>query len=100
MDMKRHLKWTAWGRYFTQKARKKNNAVPLGLGGGGTMFAPQISPHDSTLIFVACDMTGLYRSTDRGKTWLMCDARQYSRGERLVPLRSKRRTGSRLRSTP
>jgi hypothetical protein len=53
-----------------------NNAVPIGPGGGGTMFAPQVSPHDSTLIFVACDMTGLYRSTDRGRTWLMCDTRQ------------------------
>jgi hypothetical protein len=53
-----------------------NNAIPVGLGGGGTMFAPQVSPHDPNLLFVACDMSGLYRSTDRGKTWLMCDARQ------------------------
>ena len=53
-----------------------NNALPVGLGGGGTMFAPQISPHDSNLIFIACDMTGLYRSTDAGVSWLMCDGRQ------------------------
>src|SRR5436190_1966372 len=31
----------------------------VGLGGGGAMFAPAISPHDSNLLFVGCDMGGI-----------------------------------------
>lgn len=47
----------------------------LGLGGGGAMYHPVVSPHDSSLMFVACDMSGLYRSTDRGQQWKMLDGR-------------------------
>jgi hypothetical protein len=35
---------------------------PMGLGGGGQLFCPRISPHDPNLVFVACDMSGWYRS--------------------------------------
>lgn len=35
--------------------------LTVGLGGGGTMYSPVISPHDPSLMFVACDMGGLYR---------------------------------------
>jgi phage tail sheath gpL-like len=45
----------------------------VGLGGGGSMYAPAISPFDPNVMFVACDMTGLYRSTDGGATWTMLD---------------------------
>jgi photosystem II stability/assembly factor-like uncharacterized protein len=48
----------------------------LGLGGGGAMFAPACSPHDQNLMFVACDMGGVYRSIDGGKSWKMLDKRQ------------------------
>jgi hypothetical protein len=37
-----------------------------GLGGGGSMFAPRISPWpppQPDLWFVACDLLGLYQST-------------------------------------
>ena len=49
---------------------------PVGIGGGGGIFSPSISPHDEKLMFVACDMGGWYRSTDGGETWRMCDGRQ------------------------
>jgi hypothetical protein len=45
------------------------------MGGGGSMFDPQVSPFDSSLIFVACDMTGLYRSVDAGESWTLLDTR-------------------------
>jgi photosystem II stability/assembly factor-like uncharacterized protein len=48
---------------------------PVGLGGGGAMYAPACSPHDPNLMFVSCDMGGFYRSTDGGKTWTMLDYR-------------------------
>lgn len=49
---------------------------PVGIGGGGTLYAPAISPHDPNLLFVACDMGGVYRSADGGETWTMLDKRQ------------------------
>lgn len=49
---------------------------PVGLGGGGGLFTPSASPHDPSLMFVACDMSGLYRSEDAGHTWRMLDKRQ------------------------
>lgn len=43
--------------------------VPRGLGGGGGMFSPSISPFDDNFILLACDMGGVYRSLDKGATW-------------------------------
>lgn len=48
----------------------------VGLGGGGAMFVPACSPHDENLMFVSCDMGGVYRTVDGGKCWRMIDARQ------------------------
>ena len=33
------------------------------------MFHPTVSPHDSRIAVVACDMTGNYLTTDGGDTW-------------------------------
>src|ERR1035438_6634120 len=41
----------------------------LGPGGGGSLFHPTISPHDSRTALVACDMTGAYLTRDGGATW-------------------------------
>jgi len=40
----------------------------VGLSGGGAMFTPSISPHDPNLIFINCDMSCGFRSTDGGRT--------------------------------
>ena len=50
--------------------------IPVGLGGGGGQFTPAISPIDTNVMFVSCDMGGVYRSTDRGETWQMINFRQ------------------------
>jgi hypothetical protein len=47
----------------------------VGLGGGGSIYAPAVAPYNSNIIFVSCDMTGLYRSTDGGLHWTMMDER-------------------------
>ena len=41
----------------------------VGPSGGGYMWYPGISPHDSDLMFIACDMSGSYRSADGGRSW-------------------------------
>src|SRR6185369_4059338 len=43
----------------------------LGPGGGGTMIAPTISPHDPNVVVEHCDMTGAYITLNGGKGWRM-----------------------------
>ena len=52
----------------------------LGPGGGGAIYNASASPHDPNLVFVWCDMSGLYRSTDGGESWTMLDKRQMRNG--------------------
>lgn len=49
--------------------------IPVGIGGGGGLWTPASSPHDMNLLMVTCDMSGFYRSTDRGQSWTMLDTR-------------------------
>lgn len=50
----------------------------VGMGGGGAEYAPSISPVNSNIRFVGCDMSGWYRSADGGNTWNMLDFYQIS----------------------
>ena len=43
----------------------------VGIGGGGSMFFPTISPHDPDVVFLCCDMTGSYVTYDGGESWRM-----------------------------
>src|SRR5438552_18348247 len=47
----------------------------LGPGGGGAMFNPTVSPHDTNTVLVSCDMTGAYITHDRGRSWRVVDLR-------------------------
>ncbi len=47
------------------------NWEPLGLSGGGGMFAPAISPADPNLMMLNCDMSAAYISEDGGHNWRM-----------------------------
>ncbi len=47
----------------------------IGPGGGGAMFNPTISPHDSSTVLISCDMTGSYITHDGGQTWRMFNLR-------------------------
>jgi len=42
-----------------------------GIGGGGAMFFPAISPHDPAVAFIACDMGGGYATYNGGQSWRM-----------------------------
>ncbi len=41
----------------------------VGIGGGGAMFLPTVSPHDPDTVVVTCDMTGCYLTHDAGVSW-------------------------------
>src|ERR1700679_4304450 len=47
-----------------------------GLGGGAALYAPSINPANPAEIYVACDQSGLYHSTDTGNTWNLISFRQ------------------------
>jgi photosystem II stability/assembly factor-like uncharacterized protein len=51
----------------------------IGPGGGGSMFHPTVSPHDSRVAVVACDMTGNYITTDGGENWRFFSLRDPAR---------------------
>jgi photosystem II stability/assembly factor-like uncharacterized protein len=57
----------------------------LGLGGGGAMYTPAISPVDPNLILLNCDMSGGYRSIDGGKSWELIHYRQLTGSTRVRP---------------
>ena len=44
---------------------------PIGISGGGGMFAPAISPADPNLMMLNCDMSAAYISEDGGHNWRM-----------------------------
>jgi len=60
--------------------------TPVGPGGGGAMYVPAISPHDDSLMFISCDMSGIYRSTDGGESWTMLDYRQLRSSTMCAPV--------------
>src|SRR5579864_6855977 len=60
----------------------------IGPGGGGAMFNPTISPHDSNTVLVSCDMTGSYITHDGGRSWRMFNLRGTTRFFVFDPLDS------------
>jgi photosystem II stability/assembly factor-like uncharacterized protein len=73
---------TGWG----QTDREAHPAwTSLGLGGGGAMYTPAISPAEPKRILLSCDMSGCYRSTDGGKSWEMIHYQQLTGSTRVRP---------------
>src|SRR5471032_3214996 len=48
----------------------------FGIGGGGAMFSPVISPLNDSDMYIACDMGDLFHSKNLGATWDVVDFRQ------------------------
>lgn len=40
-----------------------------GIGGGGALYAPAISPHNTSEIYIQCDMTEVFHTSDFGHSW-------------------------------
>ena len=43
--------------------------ISKGIGGGGAVFSVSISPYNGNEIFLSCDMSDMFRSTDFGTSW-------------------------------
>src|SRR3569833_745774 len=57
---------------------KKTTFEVMGIGGAGGMFSPAVSPNDPNLMFISCDMSGVYRAADGGKSWAMLHRHELS----------------------
>src|SRR5690606_3152669 len=55
---------------FKEKSEKAGATTwgHMGIGGGGAMFYLSVSPHNSDLVFVSCDMTGSYVTYNGGES--------------------------------
>jgi photosystem II stability/assembly factor-like uncharacterized protein len=58
-----------------QSAARLDGWTIIGPGGGGTLIAPAISPHDSNVVIEHSDMTGSYITRDGGASWRMFNLR-------------------------
>ncbi|NQT02997.1 MAG: hypothetical protein HQ580_13295 [Planctomycetes bacterium] len=58
---------------------------PIGLSGGGGMFSPAISPANSNLMMLNCDMSAAYISEDGGRNWRMINHAQLRTDTRCRP---------------
>ncbi|MGH7143504.1 MAG: hypothetical protein ACREJ2_05135 [Planctomycetota bacterium] len=56
----------------------------VGFGGGGSIYAPVISPFDPKVGMVACDMGGIYLTRDGGRHWQCLPRMRYSYGPCLA----------------
>ncbi len=74
MKIRSYLTFSLWLLASSLYAQAWTN---VGLGGGGAQFAPSFSPLDSNLLFLQCDMGGIYRSTNGGASFTMVDFTQF-----------------------
>ncbi len=58
------------------KSAEDIKASIIGMGGGGALFVPMISPHDPNHMLVMTDMGDVYISGDKGENW----SRKYLNG--------------------
>ena len=70
-------------------AQPAGNFRVLGPGGGGAMFHPTISPHDSLTAMVSCDMSGVYITHNGGQSWRLINLRGAARDIVFDPVDAK-----------
>jgi hypothetical protein len=55
-----------------------------GIGGGGALFYPQVSPHNPNELYITCDMGLLFHSVNKGETWDIVDFRKLKAGSSTI----------------
>ncbi len=46
-----------------------NSFQSTGIGGGGALYSPSFNPANPNEIFMGCDMTELFHTSDQGESW-------------------------------
>jgi len=54
---------------LSEKAQAPTLFNSRGIGGGGALFSPSINPFNHSEIYIGCDMSDLFHSTDQGQDW-------------------------------
>jgi photosystem II stability/assembly factor-like uncharacterized protein len=54
-----------------------------GMGGGGALFLPSFDPHSSSDLYLSCDMSEIFHSTDLGASWSVPSFRQVGGGSTI-----------------
>lgn len=67
----------AWQILFGQLP---TNFVHKGIGGGGALFCPSINPSNPSEIYMGCDMSQLYHSTNSGSSWDLVPFKKHQGG--------------------
>ncbi|MCC6462617.1 MAG: hypothetical protein IT260_19270 [Saprospiraceae bacterium] len=69
--MKKHLLLPAFACLLltASLAQQPTDWSSRGIGGGGALFAPSINPANHQELYIACDMSELFHSTDQGQHW-------------------------------
>jgi len=57
--------------------------IPRGVGGGGALFCPSISPYDPNEVYIASDMSNLFHTRDSGISWRMLNFRSMKGNDRM-----------------
>ena len=57
---------------------------PRGAGGGGALFAPSFNPFSAGELYMACDMSEVFRSTNYGAGWITTDFGQIQGGRNAM----------------
>ncbi|MDB6112798.1 MAG: BNR/Asp-box repeat protein [Pedosphaera sp.] len=58
--------------------------APKGVGGGGALFAPSFNPFNSAELYLACDMSEVFRSTNFGTSWTPVNFKQIQGGRQSI----------------
>ena len=77
--------WHQQQSAYSQAVSRHIPWEPVGLYGGGGMFAPAISPADPNLMMLNCDMSAAYISEDGGRNWRMINHAQLRSDTRCKP---------------
>lgn len=51
-----------------------------GIGGGGALFSPSVNPKNNDEIFISCDMSEIFHTTNKGLSWQMLNFKKIQGG--------------------
>lgn len=65
---------------FSLSYSQVSNWQSRGIGGGGALFYPEVNPHNTSELYITCDMGLTFHSTDGGRLWDIVDFHRLSCG--------------------